>query len=199
MQFRRFSNTCTDSFRGSVNRHSHVERSLVGLLLLLTSHCQAQTAASELLKRACGPMSARFSVHKSTPMPKLADPPRQDARIVIFVETIGLGNSCHFAPRIGVDGRWIGRDCAGGYVGFEVSPGDHMLCVTPWYSHPSRHSAIYQFHAKPETVEYLRAEMIFSTMGSLNTISLHIDPVNPAEGRLLLYTRKFSDSTSKKP
>jgi hypothetical protein len=154
-------------------------------------------ATTDLLNQACGPMGTRFAVHEGSPQPSLSAPPKTGARIVVFVETIGLGAGCGFAPRVGLDSKWIGATCAGSYISVDVDPGKHRLCANAWWKNAAKYTALYSFTAEPGNVYYFRAEMIQTAIPVISTVAMHLEPVNEEEGHLLLAARNSSESKVK--
>lgn len=166
-------------------------------MLLLPSVAWGQDQSSTLLAQSCGPMGTRFAVHEGPPQPSLSVPPKTGARIVVFVETIGLGAGCGFAPRVGLDGKWVGATCAGSYISVDIDPGEHRLCANAFWKHPAKYTALYSFTAEPGNVYYFRAEMIQTAIPVISTVAMHLEPLNEEEGHLLLAARNSSESKVK--
>jgi len=56
--------------------------------------------------------------------------PSKLSRLVVLSESISTLAGCRYTiTRIGVDGKWIGATCVGGYLVAELPPGAHHLCA----------------------------------------------------------------------
>jgi hypothetical protein len=148
--------------------------------------------AATLLSRACGPEVATFTIRRVPPVPQVQDPPASGARIVVFAEAVGGLQGCWLSNRIGIDGRWVGAACMQSYVSAEIDTGPRHLCADIQQKRGPQHTALYDFTAEPGKVYYFRVENIGPYF------NVHLEPLNDAEGQLLLKIRKRSVVAAKK-
>ena len=174
------------------------------LLFLLSSVAWAQVPSSVLLDRACGPNNIKFKVYESSPPPLQRDQLKSKAAIVIFPEEFADLTSCRMASRIGIDGKWVGAACLGTYIRTKVDPGEHHLCANLRQKKNANFTALYSFMAEAGKVYYFREEILDPWFGRNVTpigggkITVHLDPINEDEGRLLQSIRLTSESKVKK-
>lgn len=142
----------------------------------------AQESTSQLLKKACGPFDVKYSVHLDKERTPLNELPPTASRIIVYSETsVRASGGCRFyTVRVGMDGRWVGATCRGGYLAADITPGSHHLCVDlQWGSHTDL-NALYSFDAEAGHTYYFRTHTLDVPSG------IHLDPLNEEEGLLLV-------------
>lgn len=162
------------------------------LACLLARPMWALSHTGGLLANACGPDSTSFSLRAEPSRPSLIGPPASGARVVVFAEDVNGLQGCWLVNRIGLDGQWIGAVCMQTYISAEISSGPRHLCADIQQKRGPQHTALYDFTATPGKVYYFRVENIGAYF------NVHLEPLNDAEGRLLLSIRKRSVGTAMK-
>ncbi len=104
------------------------------------------------LHDACGDDHAHFDVKTEKHAPDPAPPEAGKARIVFVgrIEAPGCLGCDEFAPRIGVDGSWVGATRGNSYFVLDVAPGAHNVCAD-WKSvsaAPRRNWGVASFTAE---------------------------------------------------
>lgn len=83
------------------------------------------------LHDACGDDHAHFDVKTQKNAPDPAPPGAGKARVVFIgrIEAPGCLGCQDFAPRIGIDGSWVGATKGNSYFVLDVAPGTHNVCA----------------------------------------------------------------------
>jgi hypothetical protein len=165
----------------------------VALLAVFSVSANAKNTP-ELLSSACGPPGKTFSVTRTAINPSLAIAPQNRARLIVFIDTVGLGASCNYSPRIGIDGTWAGAACGGSYLSVTIAPGKHMVCASGSKKLFSKYTALAGLTAQADKVYYLRERIIFTATPVISTVATYLEPIDPYQGQLLLSLRKRSIS-----
>lgn len=99
--------------------------------------------------------------------------------------------------RVGLDGQWIGANHGDTYFYFPVDPGDHSICAN-WQSSIGRLAKLASaasFTAEPGQVYYFQMKV---DERSHDTPAIWVQPVDPAEARLLIASASLSNFHQKK-
>ena len=161
------------------------------LFLLFAWPAWAQEQATDPLTAAgCGPSNVQFDVKKDKNLHltgQLSDRRR------------GHGEDPPGGPtvRLGVDGEWIGATQYHSYFFFPVNPGEHHMCAG-WQSNFARVAKIRaaaSFTAEAGKVYYFR---IVSEVRTKREPAVKIEPLDSAEGPLLIASSALSTSKTKK-
>jgi hypothetical protein len=99
-------------------------------LLVCGGRLMAQTVPPDFRTGAgCGPEKTQFNVSEG-PADKTVGTP-SPGKALVYVIARPLGSE--ITSRVGVDGTWVGANHGGGYISFEVDPGDRHVCID-WQS-----------------------------------------------------------------
>lgn len=155
----------------------------------LAAVAAASPPQGSALKTACGPNSTIFELKSSPKAPRLGPPPTGMANVyVIEKDSFGLyKHSCGTRTRVGLDGHWIGGNCANGYIAFTVSAGKHHLCSnwqTKFFYNPQP-TYLISFTAKASHTYYFTAAVY---EGNNAPFPIVLKRVDPDEGQYLLST-----------
>lgn len=170
--------------------HTSILSSSIFLLLTVVA-AHGQQDLTSLLNRACGPATEKFSVHLQKSGSPLGTAPPNLSRIVFVSESLTQA-SCRFTvSRVGVDGRWIGATCVGGYFVVDIAPGVHHLCANYQHARIPKFTALLSGVFTPGSTHYYRVEIArgiptYKAYVAFNV--LHLEPINDDEGRLLVLT-----------
>ena len=171
---------------------------IVTIVMAVSALAQNAQSPSES-QGACGPKEVRFDALTTSGSPAAL----QDGKALVYVSEVfekvpgELGNP---TIRIGLDGAWMGATRSNSYIAFSVDPGEHHLC-TNWQSHfkrLSREAAFASFTAEAGKTYYFRARIGYETVGAATTMTLDLDPVDPAEGKYLVASNPASTSHPQK-
>jgi hypothetical protein len=138
--------------------------SLFCMAFFLGTHLSAAA-----LPDACGDDHAHFDVKTVRDAPAPAPPVAGKARIV-FIEHIyapGCLGCRDFAPRIGVDGSWVGATRGDSYFVLDVDPGTHNVCAD-WKSLsavPGKNFGVASLTAEPGQTYFFEAKIQAATEG----------------------------------
>jgi hypothetical protein len=164
---------------------------LVGALCFCISSAKGQRDISASLKQACGPSSTKFSVRINDSQPPMPESSSASSRLIVFPEAIVLAG-CRYATRVGVDGKWLGATCLGGFLVSDLSPGDHHLCVNLQQKTTPDYTALHGLTVEPGRTYYFRAEII--DVSGFGPSTIHLERLDEDEGRLLSLLRQRSES-----
>jgi hypothetical protein len=128
------------------------------------------------LSDACGDDHAHFDVktEKNAPAPA---PPAAGKAQVVFIERIdapGCLGCYDFAPRIAVDGSWVGATKGDSYFVLDVAPGAHSVCAD-WKSLSAahgKHIGVASFTAEPGQTYFFEAKILAAPEGPSNPPSV---------------------------
>jgi hypothetical protein len=176
---------------------------LILVAFLLASPVFAQNdVATARAAAGCGPEQVKFEVKadkKQHPAPQAES---DKGLIYVFADVSGNNYGTGVlgvTTRVGVDGSWVGANNNHSYFFFAVSPGDHRLC-TNWQSSVSWRSKVAKavtLTAEAGKVYYFRTRMLPSSERQ-NEVIMKLEPLDPAEGQLLISSSSLSTSQPKK-
>jgi hypothetical protein len=103
----------------------------MAVLLFCTLCFWGNQLRAESLHDACGDDHAHFDVKTEKNPPQPAPLEAGKARVVFIgrIEAPGCLGCQDFAPRIGVDGSWVGATKGNSYFVLDVAPGTHNVCA----------------------------------------------------------------------
>lgn len=128
------------------------------------------------LPDACGDDHAHFDVKTDKNAQAPALPAAGKAQVVVIERIDAPGClGCHeFAPRIAVDGSWVGATRGDSYFAFDVDPGAHSVCAD-WKSlsaAPGKHIGVASFSAEPGQTYFFQAKIMAAPEGPSNPPSV---------------------------
>src|SRR5271156_4452375 len=131
---------------------SHMKQATAVFLFCTVCFWGDQLRAARL-HDACGNDNAHFDVKTEKNAPQPAPPEAGKARIVFIghIDAPGCLGCGDFAPRIGVDGSWVGATKGDSYFVLDVAPGTHNVCAV-WKSVSAalrRNWGVASFTAEP--------------------------------------------------
>ncbi len=121
------------------------------------------------LRDACGDDHAHFVVKTEKHAPDPAPPEAGKARVVFIgrVDAPGCLGCRDFAPRIAVDGSWVGATKGNSYFELDVAPGMHNVCAD-WKSlsaAPRRNWGVASFTAEAGQTYFFEAKIVPTAEG----------------------------------
>jgi hypothetical protein len=176
---------------------------IILVVFLFSSPLFAQDdAAAARAAAGCGSYRVNFEV-KSDKNRHPAPQPEPGKGLVYVFADVPTGNYgdgvLGITTRVGLDGDWVGANSRHSYFFFAVSPGDHRVC-TNWQSSVgwrSKVSKAVTLTAEAGQVYYLRTRMLPKSE-RLNEVIMKLEPLDPAEGQLLIASSALSTSQPKK-
>jgi len=167
------------------------------ILFFVASAFAQETPAVPHPQAACGPTGIGFDTETSTAQtPAQPDPGKALVYVAEdFQPTIGVGA---ITIKVGLDGAWMGATHGGSYIFFQVSPGEHHLCIK-WQSHFKRFSKLAAFarlNAEPGKTYYFRARSMYNPRWANEYLDL--DALDPDEGQYMVATSRPMASHPKK-
>jgi hypothetical protein len=168
-------------------------------VLLFAAPALAQDQAA-FAAAGCGPDKVKFDV-KAYDHPPASVAVQPGKALVYAFEDISRSNFGFggVTTKFGLDGTWVGANLDNSYFVFSVDPGDHSLC-TSWQSSIASRSKLHaaaSLTAEAGKSYYFRTVVFYNTDGKYPP-TLKLEPVDPAEGRLLIASSPFSTSQPKK-
>jgi hypothetical protein len=172
---------------------------LLFLLLTLPLIAQDQAAAARAAA-GCGPDKVEFDVKTDKRQHSEAQPEADKALVYVFENERRDPDALpvlNVTTRIGLDGQWVGANHGTSYFFFSTNPGDHNLCAS-WQSSVRMYSKLAS--AATLTAEAGKVYYFQTTVDERNhrEPSVRIDPVDPAEAKILLAGSSLSVSHPKK-
>ena len=171
------------------------------LFLLFAWPAWAQEQATDPMTAAgCGPSNVQFDVKKDKNLHLTGQAESGKALVYVFGDETREANVTYFGGptvRLGVDGEWIGATQYHSYFFFPVNPGEHHMCAG-WQSNFARVAKIRaaaSFTAEAGKVYYFR---IVSEVRTKREPAVKIEPLDSAEGPLLIASSALSTSKTKK-
>lgn len=145
--------------------------SLFCMVFFLGTHLSAAA-----LPDACGNDHAHFDVKTDKNAPAPAPPAAGKAQVVVIerIDAPGCLGCRDFAPRIAVDGSWVGATRGDSYFVFDVDPGAHSVCAD-WKSlsaAPGMHIGVASFSADPGQTYFFEAKITAAPEGPSNPPSV---------------------------
>jgi hypothetical protein len=176
---------------------------LILVAFLLASPVFAQDdAATARAAAGCGSDRVNFDVktdkkHHPAPQP---EPGKGLVYVFADVPSGNYGDGVwRITTRVGLDGDWVGANSSHSYFFFGVSPGDHRVC-TNWQSSVGWRSKVAKaitLTAEAGKVYYFRTRMLPASERQ-NEVIMKLEPLDPAEGQLLIASSSLSTSQPKK-
>jgi hypothetical protein len=169
------------------------------LFALLTSPVFAQDKTARTAA-GCGSDKVQFELKTDKHQNSEAQPESGKALVYVFEvekrDTDALP-VLNVTIRIGLDGQWVGANHGKSYFFFSAAPGDHDLCAS-WQSSLKTYSKLAS--AASLTAEAGKVYYFQTTVDqrSHRQPAVRIEPVDPAEARLLLADSSLSSSHPKK-
>jgi hypothetical protein len=174
---------------------------LIFVLLAIPVFAQDPIAAA-----GCGPDKVQFDV-KTDKHQHIESQPEPGKALIYIFEQVKLDPDAlpvNLATvRVGLDGQWVGANHGKSYFSFSVDPGDHDVCAgwqTTWVkiSHlasAASLSSAASLKAEPGKVYYFETNV---DERSHRQPGIKIEPLDPAEAKLLLSDSSLSSSHPKK-
>ena len=159
-------------------------------------------AATARAAAGCGPEQINFEVKANKKQHPTSQPEAGKGLVYMFADvTPGSYGDGVFGitTRVGLDGTWVGANSSHSYFFFAVSPGDHRLC-TNWQSSVGWRSKVAKavtLTAEAGKVYYFRTRMLPPSERQ-NEVIMKLEPLDPAEGQLLIASSSLSTSQPKK-
>jgi hypothetical protein len=157
-------------------------------------------AAAALASAGCGPDNVNFSVKTDKSQHPEGQPDAGKALVYIFEDEKldpGINIDSNITTRVGLDGKWVGADSGKSYFFFSVDPGDHSLCAD-WQSSlasRSKQAGAASLSATAGDVYYFVVKVDARTH---DQPALRVEPVDPAEAKILIASSSLSTSQPKK-
>ena len=177
-------------------------RTILALFLLATPAFAQDDAATARAAAGCGPDQVNFEVKTDKKRHPAPQPEPGKGLVYVFAD-MPSGNYgdgvWRITTRVGLDGDWVGANYNRSYFFFAVSPGDHRVC-TNWQSSVGSRSKVAKavtLTAEAGKVYYFRTKMLPKSERQ-NEVIMKLEPLDPAEGQLLIATSSLSTSQPKK-
>ncbi len=171
------------------------------IFAILTLPAFAQDQAATRAEAGCGPDKVQFDVKTDKKQHSEMTPESGKALVYVFEEEMqdaGLAIGA-VTTRIGLDGQWVGANHGKSHLSFSVDPGEHNLCAS-WQSILSMRSKLASaasLTAEAGKVYYFRTK-VDERNSDQRRPALKMEPVDSAEGKLLLADSSLSVSHPKK-
>jgi hypothetical protein len=173
---------------------------LIFLFFAWPGWAMAQDQAADVVAEAgCGPANISFDVKTDKKQHLTGQVEPEKALVYVFADE-KRDQMKYFGSlnvKVGVDGMWIGAFHYQSYFFFPVSAGEHRMCAG-WQSSLSMFSkvrAAISFTVEPGKKYYFR---IVSERRQDHPSGVAIEPLDSAEGTLLIGTSALSTSKAKK-
>lgn len=171
------------------------------VILLLAGPVWAQEQAADALTTAgCGPDKVEFEVRKDKKQHPTGQVEPGKALVYVFGDETRDATVNYFGGptvRLGVDGTWMGAIQYQSYFFFPVSSAGHRMCAG-WQSSIGKLRKVRtaaSFSAEAGQVYYFR---IVSERRQKREPAIKIEPLDGAEGALLIASSALSTSRTKK-
>jgi hypothetical protein len=171
------------------------------VVLLFAGPVWAQDQAANALAAAgCGPDKIEFDVKKNKTQHPMGQAEPGKALVYVFGDEARDPEVSYFGGptvRLGVDGAWMGATQYHSYFFFPVSAGGHRMCAG-WQSSIEKIAQIRtaaSFSAEAGQAYYFR---IVSERRQKREPAIKIEPLDSAEGALLIASSASSTSKTKK-
>jgi hypothetical protein len=173
---------------------------LVALLLVSPTFAQSPTSSDLRTAAGCGPANIKLSVKTDKHQHPSTVPEAGKALLVVFTQyeidaqTQLIG---HVTTRVGLDGNWIGANHQGSAFTYAIEPGAHHVCsdVQPFGPAAQKLSGAVDLVAEAGVTYYYR--VVVSQLPKM-PLSLHVEPMQQAEGLLTASNAALSTSAPKK-
>lgn len=174
---------------------------VVSLLTMLAVpvHAQDQAAAARTAA-GCGADNVQFNVKTDKSQHPQGQVPAGKALVYVF--EVEKTDAAAFkigavTIRVGLDGQWVGANHGNTYFYFQVAPGDHSICAN-WQSSIGRVAKLasaISLTAEAGQVYYVLTKV---DERSHDNPAVWIEPLDPAEAKLLIASASLSNSHPKK-
>ena len=157
-------------------------------------------AAAARAAAGCGPSDVNFNVKVNKKQHPAPAPESGKALVYVFEAEKSNPNEFKIGAvtiRVGLDGSWVGANHGSSYFFFPVEPGEHSVC-SAWQSRLSIFSklgAAASLTADPGQSYYFRVHV---EEREDRQKSVRLEPIDPAEGQLLIGSCGLSTSHPKK-
>jgi len=173
----------------------------VVLLFAAPALVQAQDQATQgLPETGCGPDKTQFDVKRDQKKHPTGQAEPGKAVVYVFDDEKRDPNKSYWGDvtvKVGMDGEWKGATRYQSYFFFPVSAGEHRMCAG-WQSRLQRYQKIRtaaSFSAGAGGIFYFR---VISDLREFREPRIRIEPVDSAEGALLIASSALSTSKAKK-
>jgi hypothetical protein len=174
---------------------------VVSLFVLSAAPALAQDQAMAARAAAgCGSDNVQYDVKTDKSQHPLGQVPDGKALIYIFeqektdAEAFKIGA---VTIRVGLDGQWIGANHGNTYFYFPVDPGDHSICAN-WQSSIgklAKQASAASLSAEAGQSYYFQVRV---DERSHDNPAIWLEPVDPAEAKLLIASASLSNFHAKK-
>jgi hypothetical protein len=171
------------------------------VVLLFAGPVWAQEQTPDALAAAgCGPNKVEFEVKKDKNQHPMGQVEPGKALVYVFGDERRDANVSYLGGttvRLGVDGAWIGATQYQSYFFFPVAAGEHRMCAG-WQSNITRIANVRtaaSFSVQAGEVYYFR---VVSERREKREPAIKIEPLDSAEGALLISSSALSTSKTKK-
>jgi len=175
-------------------------KALVVVLLFAGPLWAQDQAAHALATAGCGPNKVEFEVKRDKNLHLKGQVEPGKALAYVFVDETRDTDMHYFGSatvRLGIDGAWVGATQHQSYFFFPVEPGGHRMCAG-WQSKFARIEKVRtaaSFSVQAGEVYYFR---VVSEMRRKRESAIKIEPLDSAEGELLIANFGLSTSKTKK-
>jgi hypothetical protein len=177
-------------------------RIILAVFLFAPSLFAQDDDATARAAAGCGPDRVNFEVKTDKKRHPAPQPEPGKGLVYVFAD-VPSGNYgdgvLGITTRVGLDGDWVGANSSHSYFFFAVSPGDHRVC-TNWQSSVSWRSKVAKavsLTAEAGRVYYFRTRML-PLSERQSEVTMKLEPLDPAEGQLLIASSSLSTSQPKK-
>jgi hypothetical protein len=177
-------------------------RTLLATFLFASPLLAQDDAATARAAAGCGTDRVNFEVKTDKKRHPAPQPESGKGLVYVFAD-VRPGNYgdgvLRITTRVGLDGDWVGANSSNSYFYFAVSPGDHRVC-TNWQSSVGWRSKVAKavtLTAEAGGVYYFRTRML-PVSERQSEVTMKLEPLDPAEGQLLIASSSLSTSQPKK-
>ena len=177
-------------------------RLILVVLLFATPLFAQNDAATARAAAGCGSDQVNFDVKADKKQHPAPQPEAGKGLIYVFADVTGNNYGygvLGITTRVGLDGAWVGANNNHSYFFFPVDPGDHRLC-TNWQSSVASRSKLAKavsLTAEAGKSYYFRTK-VYSMPEGQHEVIMKLEPLDPAEGQLLIASSSLSASQPKK-
>lgn len=175
-------------------------KTLVVVLLFANPLWAQDQAADAVATAGCGPNKVEFEVKKDKNQHVRGQVEPGKALVYVFGAETRDADIFYFGSvtvRLGIDGAWVGATQHQSYFFFPVEPGGHRMCAG-WQAKLARYAKVRtaaSFSVEAGEVYYFR---VVSEVRQKRESAIKIEPLDAAEGQLLIANSGLSTSKTKK-
>ena len=153
------------------------------------------TSTAALAAAGCGANDVEFKVKTDKKQHPLPTPEPGKAAVAVISQFGGVCVGGCVTTRVGIDGTWVGANEGNSYLSFAIDPGDRRVCVAYQSKLKGRSetASALSLTAEAGKVYFFKAGLFHSSS------ELKLEPVDSAEGPLLVKSAPFATSQLKKP